>query len=386
MRLIETLLLGVLAGAAFAGEAAWPTFRGDSARSGCAEAGGAPRGKKAWTYRDADKPSSFASSPAVAGESVYIGADNGKLYCLDRATGKPRWTFAAVRPLFSAPVVADGRVYVGEGLHQDADCRLYCIDAASGRKLWEFKTASHVEFSPTVLDGRICFAAGDDGVYCLDAATGAKLWQHRGVHVDQSPAVTKDGVFFGSVYGSSIMFRLDPKDGRVIWKKESPLGLTGSPSADGGRVFFALGNGTFTMSNARPAGGVVCLSAVDGAERWRFDAKDAVMTTVAVRDGRASFGSRDGRMYCVDAASGKSLWTFDAKEPIVSSPATDGQRLLFGCDDGSVHCLDAAAGAKLWSMDTSNLSFDIDSCILSSPALAGGRVYIGVMSLVLCIE
>ena len=386
MKLLHLFLCCALSRTALAGEAAWPTFRGDASRTGCIEPGASPAGRKAWVFRDPVGPGTFASSPAVVDGRIYVGSDNGKVYCLDAVKGTVIWTFAAARPVFASPVVVEGRVYVGEGLHQDSNCSVYCLDAHTGKKVWEFRTISHVEFSPTLHDGRLYVTAGSDGVYCLDALTGQKLWQHRKAHVDQSPAVTAAGVFFGSVYDSSAIYCLDPKDGRVIWKKDSPLGLTGSPTADGDRVYFPQGNGTFALSHVNPAGGVLCLSAADGKELWCLAARDAVMTTVAVRDGNAFFGSRDGRLYCIEAASGKPIWTYDAGEPIVSSPATDGLRISFGCDDGSVYCLDALTGRKLWSFDASNLSFEIDSRIISSPALVNGRMYIGVMSLMLCLE
>ena len=57
----------------------------------------------------------------------------------------------------STPALAAGRLYVGEGLHEDADCRLYCLEAATGRELWSFAARSHVESSPRVAGGRVFF-------------------------------------------------------------------------------------------------------------------------------------------------------------------------------------------------------------------------------------
>ena len=54
-------------------------------------------------------------TPSVAaGVFVYAGAQDGKIYAFDAATGKPGWTFQTGESLFlSSPVIANGVVYVG---------------------------------------------------------------------------------------------------------------------------------------------------------------------------------------------------------------------------------------------------------------------------------
>lgn len=370
--------------AASAGDG-WLTFMGSVRRTGQAgalEASGPARPKKLWTYRDPVARAPFAAPPAVAAGRVFAGSDNRKLYCFHAQTGDVLWTFKAAAELFGSPVVSGDRVYLGEGLHHTADAKLYCLDVVTGRKLWEFATRGHVEFSPTLFDGRLYVAAGGDGIYCLDAASGAQLWRYPGPHVDLSPAVSERGVFFGGFWGEAAFYALDPKTGELRWKRPAPTGVSGSPSTDGRRVYFGLGNGTFGTSHANPVGSVACLGADDGNVLWTFDAKDAVLTAVAVDRGKVYFGSRDGNLYCLDAETGRKAWAFDAGEPVLSSPALGGGRVYFGCDDGQVYCLDAATGAKVWTYDASQLAFNSEAQVIASPALAGGRLYVGCMNFV----
>jgi outer membrane protein assembly factor BamB len=196
-----------------------------------------------------------------------------------------------------------------------------------------------------------------------------------------SPAVSEAGVFFGNVYGDPAFYRLDPADGSLIWRQPAPLGVTGSPSTDGARVCFGIGNGDFSMSHANPAGGVVCLAVDDGRTLWRTaHMADAVLTSVALDDGRAFFGSRDGHLYCVGAADGRPLWKVYAGAPVLSSPAVAGGRVCFGCDDGVVRCVRAEDGRGIWEFDTSGEAFNTDARVIGSPAIAGGRVYVGSMN------
>jgi len=365
----------------------WLTFMGNSHRTGSVAGMAGPEvGEQIWTFRDGILGSPFAASPAISGNRVYIGSDDCKLYCLDAYTGNLVWEFEVVYEVFASPAVTAGRVYVGEGLHYTDQAKLYCLDASTGSLLWAFQTGSHIEFGPTILNGRIYFGAGQDGLYCLDAESGREIWQYKGVHVDMSPVVTDRGVFFGNVYGEPRFYRLDPKDGNLVWKKPAPYGVCGSPSTDGQYVYFGLGNGTFDMSHAQPRGLVLCLSVADGDKIWNVEVKDAVLTTIALSRGSAYFGSRDGHVYCVDAASGEVCWSFNTDVPVLSSPAVVGGRVYFGSDNGYFYCLDAASGKELWRYDTSGVSFSAEARIISSPAVMNIRVYVGsVNSFFFCL-
>src|ERR1043166_8209681 len=79
------------------------------------------------------------------------------------------WRYAPsdFRGTFSSPVVKDGRLVCGEGLHQTADARISCLDLA-GQRLWELRTKSHVESTACIEGGRVYVGAADDGVYCVD--------------------------------------------------------------------------------------------------------------------------------------------------------------------------------------------------------------------------
>src|SRR5262249_10105999 len=162
----------------------------------------------AWEFRPPDK-GQFLSSPLVAGDRVWIAAAHtkglttyGTLYCLDRETGAERWRFdddGGLQQVFSTPCLADGRLYFGEGLHQDRGCKVYCLSADDGTKFWEFTTSSHTESGPCVAGGHVFVGAGDDGLYALDAATGKPAWHFNpGLHIDASPVVADGRLYVGS--------------------------------------------------------------------------------------------------------------------------------------------------------------------------------------------
>jgi outer membrane protein assembly factor BamB len=169
----------------------WQTFHGNSARTGTALASdrGPDNPHILWTFDPHERKGRITihSSPCVAGGQVYVGAMHqvlglaqGFLYCVNATDGRQSgahpialggriWTFSgsnSLLPVFSSPTVVDGRVYIGEGYHQNSGCRLFCLDAQDAdRVLWSKATASHVESTPTV-----------DGFISAPATTACAAW------------------------------------------------------------------------------------------------------------------------------------------------------------------------------------------------------------------
>jgi outer membrane protein assembly factor BamB len=288
------------------------------------------------------------------------------------------WRFdddGEMKAVFSTPCIADGRLYIGEGFHQDSNCKLYCIDEATGKKLWDFPTASHTESSPCVANGKVSFGAGDDGVYCLDAKNGKELWHFRGLHVDTNLTVSGNRVFGGSGYNGNAIFCLDTNDGHVIWQHAVDLPCFASPTRTGSHILFGLGNGDFISSDENPAGAILCVDVKTGDLNWRFDVPDAVHGKPAVDRRNVYFGSRDGFCYSLDKESGEVVWKQSLGSPIVASVALarcphcgNCTGLYAAASGGKVACLGASSGQVNWTFDVSRDS-QKQAQLLSTPAL-----------------
>ncbi len=63
------------------------------------------------------------------------------------------------------------------------------------------------------------------------------------------------------------------------------------------------------------------------------------------------------------------VWEFEAQGSVVSSPAVAGGRVFFGSRDNNVYCLDAVTGTRQWSYETGGW-------VDSSPAVSGEAVYV----------
>jgi hypothetical protein len=164
----------------------WPTYRGNSRRSGSTEKA-VPAGlTTAWRSNIGGRPSGLV----VAGGKVFAAAvDAHTIHALDAADGRSIWTFTAGARVDSPPTV-----YKGLAIFGSADGRVYCLRAADGALIWRFDAAPQrrlvtsfnqlespwpVPGSVLERDGNIWFAAGrssylDGGIrlFALDAQTG----------------------------------------------------------------------------------------------------------------------------------------------------------------------------------------------------------------------
>ena len=102
-----------------------------------------------------------SSSPVVVEDNLYIGSDN-KLIAVDLQSRQKRWEFETQDDIASSPAVAGTTVYIGS-----KDGRLYAVDAATGEKLWDFLTGDKITSSPAVANGVVYIGSHDGKVYAI---------------------------------------------------------------------------------------------------------------------------------------------------------------------------------------------------------------------------
>lgn len=188
-------------------------------------------GKEQWTYALPKSSTAFVQSQVAADEhSIYLGAWDKFLYCLDAKTGSLRWRRDCVgdrsyaySPAIGGPSVQNGVVIVPANGNI-----LWAFRAADGEILWK-ATSPGDKFgysSPTVRDGRVYIGClGDKGeARCLDAQTGSVIWTAAtGLTIyDSSPAVGDGVVAIGSV--ASTLWLLDQETGTIKGQYSFPPG------------------------------------------------------------------------------------------------------------------------------------------------------------------
>jgi len=87
---------------------------------------------------------------------------------------KPLWK-APLGQKLSAPVIADGKVFVAE----TETYTLRALDAGSGRQLWQYVAGGRIDSPPTYYKGFVLFGCRDGWVHCLRASDGTLVWRFR---------------------------------------------------------------------------------------------------------------------------------------------------------------------------------------------------------------
>ena len=166
----------------------WPTYRGDTARSGS------------------------TTAPVPTGLNPLWKTDVG----------------GRLSPI----TVADSKVFVAE---VDAHT-VHALDAESGRPVWRFTASGRVDSPPTLHEGLVLFGSQDGCVYCLRADDGRLVWRFHAapkataaVAFEQveslwpvhGSVLVRDGIAYAAAGRSSyldggiVLYGLDPKTGDV---------------------------------------------------------------------------------------------------------------------------------------------------------------------------
>jgi outer membrane protein assembly factor BamB len=336
-----------------------------------------------WQFSPENVSGLAAAAPLVHGDELYFGASEpvfkrGTLFCLDRSTGKKKWEFAGkdgdLREMISGPVFMDGRLYMGEGWHDDPNCRLFCIDAKEGKEVWTFKTAGQTECTPCLERGKVYFGAGNDGIYCVDATTGRQMWRFppssyngRLLRFGSTPTVAGNRVYVGSAVdrnqpddkGATALFCLDIETGERVWKHPVALPVWSRPVISNEHVIIALGNGDVfnDATDEKPAGTVLWFELPTGTAAWRYDVPNGVLDKPAVDSQHVYFGCRDGSVYCLGRHDGRIRWKAELGAPVIGTPAlarcsgyTQTAHLFAVSSEGTVACINPASGSIHWTV------------------------------------
>jgi len=131
------------------------------------------------------------------------------------------WQSKAGRRFTGRMVVAGEIIYGGS-----VDRKVYAVDLASGQTLWSFRLGGLVGGGVLVAGDTIYAASSrpEGKVYALDAQTGRRIWRTSTGPVG-APLARVDGVLVAATQRGYVI-GLDPRTGTVRWRRR--LGVAGS--------------------------------------------------------------------------------------------------------------------------------------------------------------
>jgi outer membrane protein assembly factor BamB len=138
------------------------------------------------------------SSPALSGDRVLVGSDEGALHAVDLARGGLLWSARLGAKVRGTPAVAGDLAYVG-----DFAGTLAAVRVTDGTRVWT-REVGHALYSSPALAAGLCVVGCREGhVHAFDLATGEPRFEvaTRGPIVG-SPVAAGDRFLIGSTDGA----------------------------------------------------------------------------------------------------------------------------------------------------------------------------------------
>jgi len=350
------------------------------------------------------------TAPVVAEGHVYVVDGSGVAFCLDAATMNVVWKFRSQGGKancnnVSSPAIAGGYLHFGTMAGS-----YYVLNMTSGTVVKEISCGEPIFSSPVVVDGRIYFATLGSRVYALepdgticwiwdfvkdrlgftaDRWSGHDWLKHKGMRVTRNEqfCCTKNI----AAYGKTLVI---PAGGSVVWLKDAgdsakvqtvhearntTLGLSIGEDGMVYRQWTLLDNGgrvdTLRLDGNKVQSGYVrgtetstrggllsfCSVSLRGRDVYRCRPEEdfdfckhspgqeqpqrlggypSIASPIILRD-TGVYGGLDGNLYVVRLSRSGEVWSFKtAFGKAISAPAAvcDG-KVFFGCEDGYLYVL-----------------------------------------------
>lgn len=301
------------------------------------------------------------SNPVIAGRIVVVGTWEGTVDAYALNSGKPIWTVKKNEPVIAITHASDSLLLAGEGLHTAPFAALTAIGLPDGRVLWDRVFQGHLE-SPaaySAASNRIWVGTGPAGLWCLDARDGSVIWHKGGVHVDSTPLLAHDQVYFsGQEDGGkmeSVFFALNQSDGTESWRLTLPGMPWGSPMMDttNEQILTTSGIGQIGIIRESDRGWAHAISLRDHKLRWSRPLSGNPLETSIVlgAHGLVVITIQKGEIIALRSESGQDAWSSQLGEQIVAELDLDDNqqppRLVSLATDGKLRVQSALTGRFL---------------------------------------
>ncbi len=344
----------------------WPTFGYDATHSGTYPASmqhSEVRGHLAWQQ---NVGGSIFSAPVLANGVIYIGSTGGNLLALNATTGGIRWKHNVGQFLDDTTAVVVGRVVFVAANRTQVDA----LDATDGKLLWSVDTQEIIKAAPTYANGLLLVNAGATTL-ALDARTGNMRWRFHedtdGWPTQASPTVLNDTVYVAQ--GTKpILYALALQTGRQRWSYNVRERLIATPIIVGQNVIASTWNGhLFALDTGR------------GTLKWSYDVNralpqgmpiDGIAGSPAATKDTIFIGTYNGDVVALNAQNGTLRWAHLLDAPILGVPAIAGDTLYIS-GGHTMYALLTKNGKANWQLILGDVRNDV--------ALGMRRLYVGTV-------
>ena len=199
-----------------------------------------------WSF-DQAKNTWFARSITI-GETVYAASGDGNLYRIDLATGSSAGDPIKIsdHSLWISPVSDGVTIYLVNMDHQ-----VVALDL-DGNVKWTSELDTSILSAPLVADGKLYIGTLSGKLYSIDSSTGEILWNTQLTGgIWGTPALGGDALYVGTVSGTAgKVYSVSVTNGATIWSKDEEGSVVASPVLHGEMVLYATEAGKLQAVDA----------------------------------------------------------------------------------------------------------------------------------------
>lgn len=324
-------------------------------------------------YMESDSPraawrafmgSASKSTPAIAANTVYVGANDGRIRAYDRVSGSLKWAFAASGAITGEPLVIGDRVIAGS-----EDRFLYCLNARDGSPVWKFEADDPIYSAPVTDGSAVYFGCGTGAFYSVDPTTGAQNWKNTDAAycIESKPFLADGKVYYGA--WDTYVYCVNTADGSLVWK------CMGQGSAEG------VAPAYYSPADCGPvvSGGKVYaadrkyyLSVIDASTGKLVSSVEKVSAVALSSDGNHLYLRRNGGALTKTDLDCQTVWEADVSmDDAPAAPYESGGIVYVSSKRGLVSAVSAADGGIVWQYQATPSSY-----VLSSVAAVDGAAYV----------
>ena len=132
----------------------------------------ATTGNPLWFYDTS--PGIIQHTPTVSGNRVYAGTTNNYLYCVE--DGVQKWNKTLGGPIYSSPAVDGDLLCIGCD-----DGKLYAFDIAGAQpvSVWNFTVGTAIRTAITIQGDKVYCTSSNSDLYVLDRTNGSLVWSWK---------------------------------------------------------------------------------------------------------------------------------------------------------------------------------------------------------------
>lgn len=330
-------------------------YRGDAARTGVYPVRSVRTAPRVLWQQQLGNPAYGA--PTLAGNTLYVGAQPGRLLALDAMTGAERWRVEDIDQTISSSAVLEDLVLVGTGTG------LRAFERATGVERWSIPTPVPAwSAAPLVYGDTVCFGSDDGVFYLYDLATQRERWRFAsGRSLYYYAAAHADTLYVAT---GAVLSAFDFATGTERWQARNDTYW--GPLAVGAEHIYAGSESREFFAVDRATGDIA----------WTFAADDTLWSAPALGDGLVFAGNQDGVLYALDRESGELAWSFEAADAVTNDLVLAHGVLYFGvgrhgptdpAQERPFYAVNASSGELLWSVPG-------DGIVLNAAAVGDGLV------------